>query len=74
MTPDRSKMINSDRGAARTIVWFEVALAAVTYKLLNELFFWFIQLTLIDGDTLYVELALSYTSLHNLSCCWFLVY
>ena len=65
----RVKVLNSDGGAARTLLGPKVTLAAVVYKLLNETLFSFIKFTLIYGDSLLIKPALSNSSLHDLCCC-----
>ena len=70
----RPEVLNSDGGAARTSVWPQVTPAAVLYKPLDWLLFSFIHLTLISGDHLLIQLALSNCSLQDLSRCWFLLF
>ena len=69
----RPEVLNSDGGAARTSVWPQVTPAAVLYKPLDWLLFSFIHLTLINGDHLLIQLALS-NCRQDLSRCWFLVF
>ena len=42
-------VLNSDGGAAWAFVWTQVALSAISYKLLDEVFFSIIHLVLVNG-------------------------
>ena len=63
-------MINCDGGGARTVIGTKVTLAAISYEVLDELLFSNLQLTLVYGDIHHIQLSLSNSSLHDLSCCW----
>ena len=53
-------------------MWPQVTLAAIYGKLLDELFFSSIKLTLINGDGLFIQLAPSNSSTYDLGCSGFL--
>ena len=65
----RAEVLDCDGGAAWTSIRPQVTLAAILCKVLDELLFSFVKLTLINGDGLSIQLTPSNSRLHYLCCC-----
>ena len=67
-----SVVLKCDPGAAWGSIWPQVTLAAIYCKLLDEPFFNFIKVTLINRDSLFIQLAPSSSSAYDLGYSGFL--